>query len=147
MYELLLFWGRILFLLRMLPVARLQLCRDEDMLMISCGKIEKMITPYLDKLRQSSRSAEQKNALNLIELNLRAIVSPFLYSQLSLIIKLTAKEIQISNLIKQGMSTKEIASALEISTRTVVTHRHQIRKKIGLKGKKSNLRKELLKTY
>jgi DNA-binding CsgD family transcriptional regulator len=53
----------------------------------------------------------------------------------------------VSNLIKQGMSTKEIASVLDISTRTVETHRFQIRKKIGLQGRKTNLRQKLLKTY
>ena len=111
------------------------------------GKIEKLIRPYLDKLKGSKLNASQKNIINLVEQNLNAIVSPYLYSQLSLFIKLTAKEIQVSNLIKQGMSTKEIASVLDISTRTVETHRFQIRKKIGLQGRKTNLRQELLKTY
>jgi DNA-binding CsgD family transcriptional regulator len=45
------------------------------------------------------------------------------------------------------MTTKEIASALDISTRTVETHRYQIRKKIGLKDKKISLRKNLLRIY
>ena len=111
------------------------------------GKIEKLIQPYLDKLKESKVNAAQKNILNLVEQNLNAIASPYLYSQLSLFIKLAAKEIQVSNLIKQGMSTKEIASVLDISTRTVETHRYQIRKKIGLQGRKTNLRQELLKTY
>ena len=111
------------------------------------GKIEKMIQPYLDKLKKTKVNVSQKNILNLLEQNLNAIASPYLYSQLSLFIKLTAKEIQVSNLIKQGMSTKEIASVLDISTRTVETHRYQIRKKIGLMGRKTNLRQELLKTY
>jgi DNA-binding CsgD family transcriptional regulator len=111
------------------------------------GKIEKMIKPYIDRLQESKLNASQKNILDLIDQNLNAIASPFLYNQLSLFIKLTAKEIQISNLIKQGMTTKEIASALDISTRTVETHRYQIRKKIGLKDKKISLRKNLLKIY
>lgn len=111
------------------------------------GKIEKLIRPYLDKLKGSKLNASQQNILNLVEQNLNAIGSPYLYSQLSLFIKLTAKEIQVSNLIKQGMSTKEIASVLDISTRTIETHRFQIRKKLGLQGRKTSLRQELLKTY
>ncbi len=111
------------------------------------GKIEKLIQPYLDKLKGSKLNDSQRNILNLIEQNMKAIGSPYLHSQLSLFIKLTAKEIQVSNLIKQGMSTKEIASVLDISSRTVETHRHKIRKKIGLQGKKANLRQKLLKTY
>ncbi len=110
------------------------------------GKIEKMVRPYIDKLKETKLTYAQKNIIELLEQNLVAIISPFLYSQLSLFFKLTAKEIQISNLIKQGLSTKEIASILEISTRTVETHRYQIRKKIGLKDNKKSLRKSLLET-
>ena len=108
---------------------------------------KKMIKPYIAKLKKSKLSDSQKNTLDLVGQNLDAIASPFLYDQLSLFIKLTAKEIQISNLIKQGLSTKEIASALDLSVRTVETHRYQIRKKMGLKDKKLKLRDKLLKTY
>ena len=108
------------------------------------GKIEKMIQPYLDKLKESKLSDEQKNILTLIEQNLRAVGSPFLYSPLLLFSNLTAKEIQVANLIKQGLTSKEIASLLEISPRTVETHRYQIRKKLGFQDKKRNLRKSLL---
>jgi len=111
------------------------------------GKIEKMIQPYLDKLKETRLSDEQKNILTLIEQNLGAVVSPFLYNQLMLFTRLTAKEIQVANLIKQGLSSKEIASLLNISTRTVETHRFQIRKKLGLKNNQKNLRKILLETY
>ncbi len=110
------------------------------------AKIEKMVKPYIDKLKQTRVTTSQKNIINLLEQNLGAITSPFLYNRLSLFFKLTAKEIQISNLIKQGLSSKEIASLLEISTRTVETHRYQIRKKIGLKDNRKSLRKSLLET-
>ena len=108
------------------------------------GKIEKMIRPYLDKLKESKLRDEQKNILTLIEQNLKAVGSPFLYNPLLLFSNLTAKEIQVANLIKQGMTSKEIAVLLEISTRTVETHRYQIRRKLGLQDQKKNLRKSLL---
>ncbi len=111
------------------------------------GKIEKMILPYIDRLKGSKLSAEQKNTFALIEQNLSALASPFLYNRLLLLFKLTAKEIQVANLTKQGLSTKEIAAVLDISPRTVETHRFQIRKKLGLQGKKTSLRKSLLKSY
>jgi len=111
------------------------------------GKIDKLIRPYIEKLKDYKLNPSQKNIIDLLEQNLNAIVSPYLYNQLSLMIKLTAKEIQVSNLIKQGMSNKEIAAILDISTRTVETHRYKIRKKIGLEGKNISLRKKLLETY
>lgn len=46
--------------------------------------------------------------------------------------KLTAREIEILQLITQGISTKEIASQLNLSTHTIYTHRKNIMKKLGL---------------
>ncbi|MBS1597199.1 MAG: response regulator transcription factor [Bacteroidetes bacterium] len=50
---------------------------------------------------------------------------------------LTEREMQIINLIKQGFSSKEIASNLEISLKTVEVHRHNILKKLKLKNSAS----------
>ncbi len=50
---------------------------------------------------------------------------------------LTDREIQIINLIKEGESSKEIASQLKISLKTVEVHRHNILKKLKLKNSAS----------
>ena len=50
---------------------------------------------------------------------------------------LTEREIQIINLIKEGLSSKEIASQLNISLNTVEVHRHNILKKLKLKNSAS----------
>jgi len=60
---------------------------------------------------------------------------------------LTPAEIQISNLIKQGKTTKEIADLLNLSDRTIETHRKNIRRKIGIRNKSENLRTHLLNIY
>lgn len=54
---------------------------------------------------------------------------------------LTPRERQVFGLIEQGHSSRQIASALGLSIRTVESHRDQIRKKIGIGNKKSNLKK------
>ena len=47
---------------------------------------------------------------------------------------LTEREIHIVNLIKEGKTSKEIATVLEISLKTVEVHRHNILKKLKLKN-------------
>lgn len=48
--------------------------------------------------------------------------------------ELSIREIEIIRLIKEGLSSKEIAARLNISIRTAEVHRHNILKKLGLKN-------------
>jgi two-component system invasion response regulator UvrY len=47
---------------------------------------------------------------------------------------LSLREIEIIKLIKEGLSSKEIADRLHISARTIEVHRHNILKKLKLKN-------------
>jgi DNA-binding NarL/FixJ family response regulator len=55
-------------------------------------------------------------------------------SQQSDINNLSKREIEIAKLIKDGMSSKEVASQLGISLKTVEVHRYNILKKLHLKN-------------
>jgi len=50
---------------------------------------------------------------------------------------LTEREMQIINLIKEGFSSREISTSLNISLKTVEVHRHNILKKLKLKNSAS----------
>lgn len=106
--------------------------------------VQELVLPYLDRLLQQCSDYGQRETLKVIRSNLVDIVAPFVRSLSLDCSRLTHKEIQIANLIKQGMTSKEIASLLHVSERTVTTHRDNIRKKIGLKPHKVNLRTYLL---
>ena len=56
-----------------------------------------------------------------------------------IIISLSAMELRIAMMIKNGFSTDEIARLLHISPHTVKTHRRNIRKKLNIRNSNINL--------
>ena len=106
--------------------------------------VKGLIEPYIQKMKTTELNDRQETILSIIESNLNEIISPFTRKMTLKYLNLTPQEIKIANLIKHGNSSKKIADLLSISPRTVETHRKNIRSKIGLDGKKANLRSHLL---
>jgi DNA-binding NarL/FixJ family response regulator len=46
---------------------------------------------------------------------------------------LSSRELQVLELLKSGKSTKEIASLMDVSVRTIDIHRARIKRKLGLR--------------
>ena len=78
-----------------------------------------------------------------MESGLQEIISPFAQRLTSRCMHITPRELQVGNFVKEGRTSKEIADILNTTERTVVAHRVNLRKKLGL-DKKSNLRTYLL---
>lgn len=106
--------------------------------------INQLINPYMEKLKPTGLTGTQSAFLGIIESNLNEIFSPFTEKFSSKYLRLTPAEIQVANLVKQGKTTKEIAEMLNLSVRTIESHRKNIRKKLGLTDKKTNLRTHLM---
>lgn len=109
--------------------------------------VRELVEPYLGKLVDSGLNEHQETYASIMKSNLKDIISPFMYRLSSKYLSLTPSEIQVAHLIKQGRSTKEIAKLLNLSARTVKFHRENIRKKIGIKNAKANLRTHLLSLH
>jgi len=106
--------------------------------------IRELVSAYIIKLKDTKLAPDQKQYVEIIESHLNDIISPFLHSLYSRYPNLTPKEIQVANLVKEGKTTKEIAQIMIISTSVIDFHRKNIRVKLGLKNKKSNLQTYLL---
>jgi DNA-binding CsgD family transcriptional regulator len=120
--------------------------RDEDRKEIEDKlqtNIKNLVIPYLKMLNHASLDNRYKHYLNVLENNLKEVLSPFMKNILSLNKNLTPQEIQIVDLIKQGKNTKEIAGMLNASPNTIATHRNNIREKLNLRNAKVNLRSYL----
>ena len=108
------------------------------------ANVNDLVIPYLKKLKQANLDDRNKNYLNVLESNLRDVLSPYMRDFLSSHKNLTPQEIQIVDLIMKGKHTKEIADMLNVSVSTIASHRNNIRKKMNLRNSKINLRSHVL---
>jgi DNA-binding CsgD family transcriptional regulator len=106
--------------------------------------MRELILPYIENLKITDIDSHQSNQLKILERNINEIISPFLRTLSTKYPNLTPTEIKIITFIKEGRTTKEMAEFLNASARTVEVHRDNIRKKLGLKNRKANLRSHLL---
>ncbi|MDZ4163807.1 MAG: PAS domain S-box protein [Smithellaceae bacterium] len=121
--------------------------REEDVREMEqkiAANVRQLVLPYLEELRGLHLSPIQENYLGVAAANLNKITDPFLRNLAARFADFTPREIQIANLIKEGKSSKEIAAILGTSPRSVEFHRDNVRKKLGLAHKRSNLRSFLL---
>ena len=108
------------------------------------ANIKTLVLPYLQQLNKSDLNPRDQMYLEVIKTNLDQITSSFSSNLSATSLNLTPREIEIANLIRQGRTTKDIAEILNLSVRTIESYRDQLRKKLGLKSKKSNLKNFLI---
>ena len=106
--------------------------------------IQELVVPHLEALKNGLLDPKQNAQLAILESNLNDIISPFSRTLSSKYMSLTHTEIQVANLIKQGRTSKQIADSFHLSSKTVEEHRKNIRKKLGIRNSKTNLRTHLL---
>ena len=111
------------------------------------ANINELVLPYLDRLKTTRLDERQRASISIIEANLKDIIAPFGAKNTTRNLSLTPSEIQIANLIKHGMTVKEIADIISLSPRTIECHRASIRKKLGITNQKVNLRAFLMSSY
>jgi PAS domain S-box-containing protein len=108
----------------------------EERLLIT---VKELVLPYVEELKKKRIDDQGIATVNIIETNLRNILSPFTQRLSSKYSSLTSREVRIADLIKEGKSSKEIADLLNVTASAINIYRYRIRKKLGMSNK-DNLR-------
>ena len=114
---------------------------SEEKLMINT---KELVLPYIAKLKSSKLDLSQAMNIEIVEKHLNEIMSPFMTKFTSGYAQFSSRELQVASLIRDGMTTKEIAAVLNITTNAIDIYRQNIRKKLGLNREKTNLRSFLM---
>ncbi|MBW1894468.1 MAG: PAS domain S-box protein [Deltaproteobacteria bacterium] len=96
--------------------------RNEDKLETEekiLANINELIKPLIDTLKGTKLDKRQSTCLEILETNLRDIVSPFSRELGSKYWRLTPMEFKVANFVRSGKTTKEIAELLHLATSTI----------------------------
>ncbi len=102
------------------------------------NNVEVVVLPALSRLGRT-RSGNDKKYLGIIQEHLKDLTSAFGSEVTRPSHRLSPREAQIANLVKSGLSSKDIGLNLGISIKTVETIRNKIRRKLGLVNRNVNL--------
>ena len=102
-------------------------------------RIETLLLPTIDKIKRESSADVRNSYLNVMRDQLINLTRGFSKELDGRFLRLTRTEMKICKFVQTGLSSKEIAQAMNISFETVQTHRRNIRGKLGLRGRKINL--------
>jgi DNA-binding CsgD family transcriptional regulator len=108
--------------------------------------VKELVFPYLEKLKSAPLKPREKTLVEIVETHLKDLLTPLLQHFSNARIVLTPQEIQVAALVRDGKGSKEISNLLGISEMTVHFHRKNLRDKLGLKNKRTNLRSYLIST-
>ncbi len=102
-------------------------------------RLKTVIGPIIDKLKRLKGPNSFETELGMLVRLIEDLTSSF-HTDARIATSLSFTELRIASMIKNGVSTEEIARQLSISTSTVRTHRKNIRKKLNINNVRYSLR-------
>lgn len=103
-----------------------------------------ILKPLIAAMQHNRASPAQTDCLNRLNRQLDELLDSLAPRLDSPRFNLTAQELRVARLIREGFDSRQIAERLQIGIRTVATHRERIRTKLGIKGQRRNMRTCLL---
>ena len=99
--------------------------------------VTQVLLPALYKSINSDGSVNQ-TYWDLLSCNLQELATS-MGKEIPIYSRLSAREAEICQMIKQGLTSKDIADSLHVTVGTIQKHREKIRKKLGIINKDVNL--------
>ncbi|MBU8932791.1 MAG: PAS domain S-box protein [candidate division Zixibacteria bacterium] len=102
------------------------------------SNINHIILPLLQNIKEKFGDNDG-HLISLLENALSNLMEPMIGKLEQAHTDLSPRELEICNMVKQGFSSKQIASILNVSVHTVNNQRYSIRKKFAINGDRTNL--------
>ncbi len=102
-------------------------------------KLRNLVIPMVQRLKNDKALAKYESQLEMLTMQIEDLTSGFtMDSRVAAVLSFT--ELRVASLIKNGITTEDIARQLHISESTVRTHRKNIRKKLKINNVQYSLR-------
>lgn len=111
--------------------------RDEARTNIRTNVV-RLIQP-LARMVESKLPASDRHLVALLDSAVNSLLDPSVGPLERTYTSLSAREMEVANMVRNGFSSKQIASVLSVSMNTVNNQRRSIRKKLGIDDNKTNL--------
>lgn len=102
-------------------------------------KLKSLVMPVLEKLKKDQHSSPSRYELDLVMTQLQDVTTSF-NTEARLASTLSHAELRIAALIKNGLTSEQIAEHLHVSPSTIRTHRKNIRRKLKINNSQYCLR-------
>ena len=116
-------------------VAQFELEKRDVAIRVSTNA-QQILLPVVERL---SSKGVAKEYIKILKDNIQSLTSDFGPRITNPQFRLSAREIQVTNMIKSGFSSKQIAESLALSFQTIESYRKNIRKKLGITTQGVNL--------
>lgn len=104
------------------------------------SQVKKQMLPALERIAQADAQEIREGYKSIIEERLVELAAPGGAGEVDAdLLRLSPRELEVCQLIQMGRTGAEIAELLSMSFETVQTHRKNIRRKLGLRGRKVSL--------
>ena len=101
-------------------------------------KINSMLMPTIKDLRKANTLDGVQYAVDILATQLQALAND-LTGNMNLLGSLTPTEMRVAMMIKNGLTSQDLANKLNISLHTAKTHRRNLRKKLNVQNSRINL--------